>query len=50
MVDLRHSDDVKGNFGVGDTRIYQASAKDIESAPQPLLIESTVCITAAIFF
>jgi two-component system sensor histidine kinase VicK len=42
MVDLRHLDDVKGNFGVGDKRIYQASAKNIESAPPPLLIESTV--------
>jgi hypothetical protein len=42
IVDLRHLDDVKGNFGVGDNRIYQASAKNIESAPPPLLIESTV--------
>jgi hypothetical protein len=42
MVDLRHLDDVKGNFGVRDNRIYQASAKNIESAPPPLLIESTV--------
>jgi two-component system, OmpR family, sensor histidine kinase VicK len=41
-VELRHLDDVKGNFGVGDSRLYQASAKNIESAPPPLLIESTV--------
>jgi two-component system, OmpR family, sensor histidine kinase VicK len=41
-VELRHLDDVKGNFGVGDTRIYQASAKNVGPAPPPLLIESTV--------
>jgi two-component system sensor histidine kinase VicK len=41
-VELRHLDDVKGNFGVGDSKLYQASAKNIESAPPPLLIESTV--------
>jgi two-component system, OmpR family, sensor histidine kinase VicK len=41
-VELRHLDDVKGNFGVGDSRLYQASAQNIESAPPPLLIESTV--------
>jgi hypothetical protein len=41
-VELRHLDDVKGNFGVGDSRIYQASAKNVGPAPPPLLIESTV--------
>jgi two-component system, OmpR family, sensor histidine kinase VicK len=41
-VELRHLDDVKGNFGVGDNRLYQASAKNVGPAPPPLLIESTV--------
>jgi two-component system, OmpR family, sensor histidine kinase VicK len=42
VVELRHLDEVKGNFGVGDKRIYQASAKNRESSPPPLLIESTL--------
>ncbi|MGH9926919.1 MAG: hypothetical protein ACRD5B_16245, partial [Nitrososphaeraceae archaeon] len=42
VVELKHLDEVKGNFGVGDNRIYQASAKNRESSPPPLLIESTV--------
>ena len=42
MVELRHLDDVKGNFGVGDSKLYQASAKNVGPAPPPLLIESTV--------
>jgi hypothetical protein len=41
-VELRHLDDVKGNFGVADRRIYQASARNVGPAPPPLLIESTV--------
>src|ERR671914_464811 len=41
-VELRHLDDVKGNFGVGDSKLYQASAKNVGPAPPPLLIESTV--------
>lgn len=41
-VELRHLDEVKGNFGIGDSKIYQASAKNIGSSPPPLLIESTV--------
>ena len=41
-VELIHLDDVKGNFGIGDNRLYQASAKNIGPAPPPLLIESTV--------
>jgi sugar-specific transcriptional regulator TrmB len=42
IVELRHLDEVKGNFGVGDTRIYHASAKNVGSAPPPLLIVCTV--------
>jgi hypothetical protein len=42
IVELKHLDGVKGNFGVGDRRIYQASAKNRESSPPPLLIESTL--------
>jgi two-component system sensor histidine kinase VicK len=42
VVELRHLDEVKGNFGVGDKRISQASAKNRESSPPPLLIESTL--------
>jgi sugar-specific transcriptional regulator TrmB len=42
VVGLKHLDEVKGNFGVGDRRIYQASAKNRESSPPPLLIESTL--------
>ena len=41
-VELRHLDEVKGNFGIGDSKIYQASAKNIGLLPPPLLIESTV--------
>jgi two-component system sensor histidine kinase VicK len=42
IVELKHLDGIKGNFGVGDRRIYQASAKNRESSPPPLLIESTL--------
>ena len=51
VVELKHLDEVKGNFGVGDRRIYQASAKNRESSPPPLLIEITLktfCGTTAI--
>jgi hypothetical protein len=52
-VELRHLDDVKGNFGVGDSKLYQASAKNVGPAPPPpLLIESTVkglCRTTTVF-
>ncbi|MPZ07925.1 MAG: hypothetical protein GEU26_16175 [Nitrososphaeraceae archaeon] len=42
VVELKHLDEVKGNFGVGDKWIYQASAKNRESSPPPLLIESSL--------
>ncbi|MPZ07487.1 MAG: hypothetical protein GEU26_13915 [Nitrososphaeraceae archaeon] len=43
VVELKHLNEVKGNFGVGDTRINQASARNAGgSSPPPLLIESTV--------
>ena len=38
IVELRHLDEVKGNFGVGDTRIYHASAKNVGSAPLHFLL------------
>ena len=42
--ELRHLDEVKGNFGIADGRLYySASAKGtIPSSPPPLLISSTV--------
>ena len=40
--ELRHLDEVKGNFGVADATVYHASATDIESGPPPQLIISTV--------
>ncbi len=40
--ELRHMDEIKGNFGIGDGLHYRASAKSNEAAPPPLLICSTV--------
>ncbi len=40
--ELRHMDEIKGKFGIGDGLHYRASAKSNESAPLPLLICSTV--------
>ena len=40
--EVRHLDEVKGNFGVADGSIYHASATSVESAPPPQLIISTV--------
>jgi hypothetical protein len=40
--EVRHLDEVKGNFGVDDGRVYHASAKSVKSAPPPQLIISTV--------
>jgi len=40
--ELRHLDEVKGNFGVADGKVYHASATNIESGPPPQLIISTV--------
>jgi two-component system, OmpR family, sensor histidine kinase VicK len=42
VTELRHLDEVKGNFGVADKRVYHASATTIKSAPPPQLIISTV--------
>ncbi len=42
IAEIRHLDDVKGNFGVGDKRVYQAGATANKSAPPPELIVSTV--------
>jgi signal transduction histidine kinase len=40
--EVRHLDEVKGNFGVLDGIYYRASAKLKASSPPPLLISSTV--------
>lgn len=42
IFELRHLDEVKGNFGIADGKYYAASAKSRESSPPPLLIESTL--------
>jgi two-component system, OmpR family, sensor histidine kinase VicK len=42
VCELRHLDEVKGNFGIVDGIYYRASAKGRESSPPPLLIASTV--------
>ena len=41
IIELKHLDEVKGNFGVGDKRIYQASAKNRESSPPSYLLKVT---------
>lgn len=40
--EVRHLDEIKGNFGVLDSTYYRGSAKSNASAPPPLLISSTV--------
>jgi len=40
--EVRHLDEIKGNFGVLDGLYYQAAAKVEVSTPPPLLIHSTV--------
>jgi len=40
--ELRHLDEVKGNFGISDGIYYRASAKTRLSSPPPLLICSTL--------
>ena len=42
ICELRHLDEVKGNFGIADGTYYTAGAKNIESSPPPLLISSTL--------
>ena len=39
---LRHLDEVKGNFGIVDEIYYRASAKATKSSPPPLLIRSSL--------
>ncbi|MDF0682515.1 MAG: hypothetical protein P0116_16275 [Candidatus Nitrosocosmicus sp.] len=40
--ELRHLDEIKGHFGLGDDLYYRASAKTTESSLPPLLISSTL--------
>ena len=40
--EVRHLDEVKGNFGIADERLYHAGATADESVPPPELIVSTV--------
>ena len=40
--ELRHLDEVRGNFGISDGIYYRASAKTRRSSPPPLLICSTL--------
>jgi hypothetical protein len=40
--ELRHLDEIKGNFGIGDGIYYRASAKSKLSSPPPLLICTTL--------
>lgn len=42
IAEVRHLDKVKGNFGVGDKRVYYGGADTIKSGPPPQLIISTV--------
>ena len=52
-MELRHLDEVKGNFGVGDTRIYHASAKNVGSAPPSTsycVHSQGICRTAGQYF
>ena len=38
IYDLRHLDEVKGNFGIADGLYYTGSAKTYESSPPPSLL------------
>jgi hypothetical protein len=40
--EVRHLDEVKGNFGILDGTHYRATAKTVASAPPPFVISSTV--------
>ena len=42
IAEVRHLDEVKGNFGIGDKRVYHGGADTIKSGPPPQLIISTV--------
>ena len=51
--ELRHLDEVKGNFGIVDGTYYRATAKAGKSSAPPLLIASTISAFVeqrAIFF
>ena len=49
ICELRHLDEVKGNFGIMDGIYYRASAKTIESSPL-LLIRSTLNVEQQQYF
>jgi hypothetical protein len=40
--EIRHLDEVKGNFGIGDKRVYHGGTDTIKSGPPPQLVVSTV--------
>lgn len=40
--EIRHLDEIKGNFGIADRKLYHASATTSKLAPPPQLIVSTV--------
>jgi two-component system, OmpR family, sensor histidine kinase VicK len=42
ICDLRHLDEVKGNFGIADGIYYTGSARTNESSPPPILLVNTV--------
>lgn len=42
FAEVRHLDEIKGNFGILDDTYYRASAKTIASPPPPLLISNSV--------
>jgi two-component system sensor histidine kinase VicK len=41
ICELRHLDEVKGNFGIADGTYYTAGAKNIEASPPPLLLRDS---------
>jgi two-component system, OmpR family, sensor histidine kinase VicK len=42
FTELRHLDKVKGNFGIGDKKLYNGGATSTKSGPPPELVTSTV--------
>jgi hypothetical protein len=42
FAEVRHLDEIKGNFGILDGKYYRASAKTKSSSPPPLVISNTV--------
>jgi hypothetical protein len=52
VFELRHLDEVKGNFGLVDGKYYRASARGKEASPPPFTYckyITAICGTAAIF-